>query len=578
MGHGAAICAADPRQGLIPARDGGYLPPALVLVPAPEARNTGAMTMSRSNPPPPRLTFHGAARGVTGSCFRLDSPAGTLLVDCGMFQGSKTEKELNYRPFPFEPGQIDAVILTHAHIDHSGLLPKLVRDGFTGTIHATRPTQDLCSVMLPDSAHIQAIEVQQLNRRRARWHQGAVEPIYTAADVETTLEQFAGHGFGDWVTVLSGVRVRFWNAGHMLGSASVEVEIDGPEPLRLLFSGDLGPAAKLLHPAPESPSDVDYLIVESTYGGTDRPATSDEARRLALRDEVRAAIRPDGVLLIPSFAVERAQELIADLTLLIREGALPDIPIHIDSPLATRATEVFLRHRRSLSHDQALTQGLRQPNLHFTQSLEDSKRLDQIDGFHIVIAASGMCEAGRIRHRLKRWLWSEAATILMVGYQAVGTLGRLLVDGASSVRIQGETYPVHARIRDFDGYSGHADGPELVEWVMARAPVRLGTFLTHGEPPAMSALAETLRPRLAVPVLMPLLDQTFELTSEGPRGLDAPTQAPRIAPESVAAPDWHNDVSTLLLDIDEALRAAPDARRRNAVLRRLRRALDRDED
>lgn len=524
----------------------------------------------------PILTFHGAARAVTGSCFRLQTTSGTLLVDCGMVQGSKTEKALNYRPFPFDPASIDAVLLTHAHIDHSGLLPKLVRDGFRGTLHATRPTVDLCGVMLPDSAHIQAIEVDQLNRRRARWHEETVTPIYDGEDVQRTLALMQGHAYGDWVPVLPGVRARFWNAGHMLGSASIEVEADGQ---RLLFSGDLGPAAKLLHPAPEGPADVDYLICESTYGGTDRPATSDEARRLTLRDEVRAAMRPDGALLIPTFAVERAQELIADLTLLMAEGALPEIPIHIDSPLAARATEVFRRHRRSLESDQTLTRGLASGLVRFTESVEDSKRLDHVDGFHIVLAASGMCEAGRIRHRLKRWIWSEAATLLFVGYQATGTLGRLLADGAASVRIQGETFAVRARVRQIDLYSGHADGPELLDWIAARGPVRAGLFLTHGEEPAMQALAEGAALLAPGPVICPALDDGFVLGPAAPEALEGPrrTTPPRLPADRVARRDWHNDVSELLLDIDGALRGAGGDKARDALIRRLRRALPPEE-
>lgn len=530
-------------------------------------------------PTHPILTFHGAARGVTGSCFRLQTTGGTLLVDCGMFQGSKTEKELNYRPFPFAPGAVDAVILTHAHIDHSGLLPRLVREGFAGPIHATAATQDLCGVMLPDSAHIQSIEVQQLNRRRARWQAGQVTAIYDGEDVQRTMAQFRGHAYGARVPVLPGVQARFWNAGHMLGSASVELEVALPghhTPLRLLFSGDIGPAFKLLHPEPEGPSGVDYLICESTYGGTDRPTASDDARRLVLRDEVRAAMRPDGVLLIPSFAVERAQELIADLMRLMAEGALPEIPVYIDSPLAARATEVFHRHRRSLDPDAALGRGLHSPLLHFTQDVEASKRLDAVEGFHIVIAASGMCEAGRIRHRLKRWLWSGAATVLMAGYQAEGTLGRILLDGAPRVRIQGEAYEVRARIRSIDLYSGHADGPELLAWIRARGPVRQGLFLTHGEPPAMAALAESAAAELAdVPVLRPALDESVMLTPAGPRPLPADPAAPppRLRPDAVARLDWHNDVSRLFLDLNEALQGA-DEKSRALLIRRLRAALE----
>ena len=525
----------------------------------------------------PRVTFHGAARAVTGSCYCLETASGTVLIDCGMFQGSKTEKALNYRPFPFKAGAVDAVILTHAHIDHSGLLPKLVHDGFDGTIHATAATADLAGVMLPDSAHIQALEVKHLNRRRARWQARTITPIYDHHDVETCLAQFRGHDYGDWFTVLPGLEARLWNAGHMLGSASVELSVMIPghrDPMTLLFSGDLGPAYKLLHPDPEGPSGVDYLFCESTYGDTDRPAASDESRREVLRDEVRAAMTPKGALLIPSFAVERAQELIADLTTLIAQGDLPEIPIYVDSPLASRATEVFHRHHRTLEGGASFAAALHAKHLHFTQSVDDSKALDHLDGFHIVIAASGMCEAGRIRHRLKRWLWSSDATVLFVGYQAVGTLGRILRDGAKSVRIQGDTYDVRARIRAIDLYSGHADGPELETWIAARGPVKHALFLTHGEDPPMEALANRMASRLpGAEILRPVLDESFDLTPAGARGSSDPLAA-RLRPEHVARLDWHNDVSKLFLDLNEALSDASDRKSRDVLIRRLRAALD----
>lgn len=530
----------------------------------------------------PRLTFHGAARAVTGSCFRLETDGGTLLVDCGMFQGPKTEKELNYRAFPFTPAGISAVILTHAHIDHSGLLPKLVRDGFSGAIHATAATVDLAAVMLPDSAHIQAVEVTQLNRRKARWHDDPVEPIYDGADVERTMALMVAQSYDKWFSVLPGVRARLWNAGHMLGSASLELEVTvagHKAPLRLLFSGDIGPAAKLLHPDPEAPTGLDYVICEATYGDTDRPATSDEARRRELRDEVRAAINPDGVLLIPSFAVERAQELISDLTQLMAEGELPRIPIHVDSPLALKATQVFARHRRELQGGKRFREGLESQQLHFTQTVEQSKALDHVQGFHIVIAASGMCEAGRIRHRLKAWLWRDEATVLFVGYQAEGTLGRILQDGARSVRIQGETYAVRARIRSIDLYSGHADGTELADWVRAREPINHAVFLVHGEEPALAGLVERLEADYGNDRLIrPVLDEGFELTPAGAKQLGDAAPPPRLKPEQVATLDWHNDVSKLLLDINDSLKAVADDRGRAALIRKLRRALEDQED
>ncbi|HMQ64756.1 MAG TPA: MBL fold metallo-hydrolase [Amaricoccus sp.] len=352
---------------------------------------------------------------------------------------------------------------------------------------------------------------------------------------------------------------------------------DGERPLRLLFSADIGPDAKLLQPEPQGPVDLQHVICESTYGDSDREATTDEGRRRALRDEVRAAIHPNGALLIPSFAVERAQELVADLTELIATGELPDIPIYVDSPLAAKATRVFAHHARELEGGVAFRQALSSRHLHFTQTAEQSMALDRVHGFHIVIAASGMCEAGRIRHRLKNWLWRDEATVLLVGFQAEGTLGRILQDGARRVRIQGETYEVRARIRTLDLYSGHADATELVDWVRARLPIHCNVFLVHGEEPAIEALAGRLG-AVVDPgrIIRPVLDEAFELTRTGARRVvEAP--APRIRSEQVARLDWHNDVSRLFLDINDALAGAADERARDVLIRSLRRALDEGE-
>ncbi|SON57828.1 Ribonuclease [Hartmannibacter diazotrophicus] len=534
------------------------------------------MAVSTSPSPDPILTFHGAARAVTGSCFRLETGQGQVLIDCGLFQGSKTEKELNYRPFPFDPRQIDAVVLSHAHIDHSGLLPKLTRHGFEGTIHATPATMDLCDVMLADSAHIQEIEVEQYNRRAARRRRGKVTPIYTIADATACLKQFTPQRIGDWFDVIPGLRARFWNAGHLLGSASIEVELicHGASPTRLLFSADIGPDHKLLQSDPEGPSGIDYLVCESTYGDTDRIDASAKHRRAMLAEEVRAAMNPDGALLIPSFAVERAQEFISDLAQLMAEGTLPAIPIYVDSPLATRATEVFARHARELEGGANLTRGIRSDHLHFTETREQSIALDQVRGFHIVIAASGMCEAGRIRHRLRNWIWREEATVLLTGYQAEGTLGRILQNGAQTVRIQGEEFSVRARIRSINLYSGHADGPELVQWVRERLPLRHDLFLVHGEPDAMDALAGRLAGTVAPDhIRRPVLDEGFSLTETGARSLSISTP-PRLPPEKIARLDWHNDLSELILDINEAMSGAADERSRDALVRRLRRAIE----
>jgi metallo-beta-lactamase family protein len=529
--------------------------------------------------PHPRLTFHGAAGAVTGSCFRLETDQGQILIDCGMFQGSKTEKELNYRPSPFPADTIAAVILSHAHIDHSGLLPKLVRHGFRGAIHATPATADLAGVMLPDSAHIQELEVEQFNRRAAHRNRDQVEPIYDSADVDACLKLFRLHDLNNWFAVVPGLRARFWNAGHLLGSASVELEVardDGVPPLRIMFSADIGPDYKLMHSNPEGPSSIDYLVCESTYGDVDRIDATAAARRNLLRDEVRAAMHSEGALLIPSFAVERAQELISDIGRLIAEGELPDIPIYVDSPLATKATRVFAKHYRELEEGSVLMKGLRARNLHFTETREQSIALDEVRGFHIVIAASGMCDAGRIRHRLKNWIWQDTATVLFTGYQAEGTLGRILQNGARSIRIQGEEFSVRARIRSLDLYSGHADGPELAEWIKDRLPLGHNLFLVHGEQDAIEGLAERLEGIVdAAKILRPALDEAFDLTDLGARRIEGAPH-PRLPAEKVARLDWHNDVSRLLLDINDTLAAMPDEKQRAVVIRRLRAALEPD--
>ncbi len=472
------------------------------------------------------------------------------------------------------------MILSHAHIDHSGLLPKLVRHGFKGAIHATPATTDLAGVMLPDSAHIQEFEVEQFNRRAAQRNRDRVEPIYDSSDVDACLALFRPHDLNDWFAVLPGLRARFWNAGHLLGSASIELEVeqgDGAAPLRIMVSADIGPDYKLMHADPEGPSGVDYLICESTYGDVDRIDASATARRALLRDEVRAAMHPKGALLIPSFAVERAQELISDIGRLIAEGELPDLPIYVDSPLATNATRIFAKHHRELEEGAVLMKGLRARNLHFTETREQSMALDEVRGFHIVIAASGMCDAGRIRHRLKSWIWRDTATVLFTGYQAEGTLGRILQNGAKSVRIQGEEFTVRARIRSLDLYSGHADGPELADWIKARLPLTHDLFLVHGEQDAIEGLAARMDGVVGAPhILRPRLDEAFDLTDTGARRV-AGAAPPRLPAEKVARLDWHNDVSRLILDINDALAASPDEKNRAVLIRRLRAALDPEE-
>jgi metallo-beta-lactamase family protein len=525
------------------------------------------------------LRFCGAARTVTGSCHLFETSAGRMLVDCGLFQGSKTLKELNYGRFPFDPSTIDAVLLTHAHIDHSGLIPKLTGGGFRGPVFATHETIDLCSFMLPDAGSIQESEVATLNRRNAARGRPSVTPIYTQRDAIASLDAFRPVIYKTWVEVLPGVRARYWNAGHLLGSASIEIEFAGEgvsgEPLRVLASGDLGPDAKLLESDPEAPTGLDYVICESTYGDGDRPPVTRQSRREHLAAEVRTAQARGGALLVPAFAVERTQELIVDLIDLMERGDIPAAPIFLDSPLAIRATEVFRQHADSPEGDLDVGRLLSSPYLRCTETVEESKAIARLTGFHIIIAASGMCDAGRIRHHLKRWLWHAKATVLLVGFQAQGTLGRFLADGAKAVRIQGEEIKIAAGIRRVDDYSGHADGPELARWIASCRPIERGVFLVHGEERGLAGLTERIAERIvpAAKVFAPLLDDIYELTTTAPTPIDV-LHRRRLAPEAVVNLDWHNDMSKLILDINDAIEAAADDRARGVIVRRLRRVLE----
>jgi metallo-beta-lactamase family protein len=525
------------------------------------------------------LTFCGAARTVTGLCLLFEAPGARFLVDCGMFQGPKTLKALNHEPFPFDPRDLDFVLLTHAHIDHSGLIPRLAREGFRGPVHATEPTRDLCACLLPDSGHIQESEVEQLNRRNRRRGFAPVRPIYTAEDAERSLALFRPVAIGAWQEPAPGVGARWWNAGHMLGSASIELRFGaGPGALRVLVSGDLGPEAGSLQPPAEGPEGgLDHLIVESTYGDEDRPEVTPEARRRALAQLLRDAARQDGALLIPVFAVERAQEVVLDLVRLMDEGAAPAAPIHLDSPLANRASQVFLRHVAETAEAEALAAALRSQRLRPVPDAEESRRLARSDGFRVVLAGSGMCEAGRIREHLRSGLWNPRTIVALVGFQAQGTLGRLLEEGADRVRIQGETVRVGARIARIEGYSGHADGPELLSWISARAPIRGGAFLVHGEPEAIEGLAARVTEAGLLPsdaVVRPLLDERFRLLpGVAPRRDPRPGAGRRLHPETVGAPDWHNRRAALLLAIEAALDEAPDEAARSVLMRRLRGAM-----
>ncbi|MGG5818987.1 MBL fold metallo-hydrolase RNA specificity domain-containing protein [Falsiroseomonas sp. HW251] len=522
------------------------------------------------------LKVCGAAREVTGLSLLFDTPGGRVLVDCGMFQGPKTLKALNYEPFPYDPTSVDAVLLTHAHIDHSGLLPKLVKQGFRGPIHTTEATRDLCSVMLPDSGHIQETEVEQLNRRNRRRGRDPVQPIYTAEDAERAMVAFRPLDYGAWIEPVPGLRARWWNAGHMLGSASIELEFDRPR-MRVIVSGDIGPDLGPIQRDPEGPTEgADHVVIESTYGDEDRVDVAPAARRAAMAKLVQAASRQNGALLIPVFAVERAQEVVLDLVTLMRSAQVPPADIHLDSPLASRATAVFEKHAAMLEDGAAMRTALSDHRVHHVEDWQQSAQLSRQEGFRIVLAGSGMCDAGRIRAHLKAKLWDARTVVALVGFQAQGTLGRLLLDGAERVKIQGEAMRVGARIEKIEGYSGHADGPELGRWLQARGTVSGGVFLVHGEEEAIEGLAKRVVGRGIAPderIFRPVLDEAFRLMP-GRVERDGAGGQRRARPETVGHPDWHNARAALTLQIEEALEKARDDRTRAVLLDRLRRALD----
>ena len=524
------------------------------------------------------IHVHGAAGTVTGSCHRLVTPRGTLLVDCGMFQGPKSLRALNYRPFPFAAADVGAVLLTHAHIDHTGLFPKLALAGFRGRAFTTEATRDLLRWLLPDAGAIQENDVERLNRRNARRAEAEVTAIYTRADAEASLELIEARRYERWFEPLPGVRSRLRNAGHILGSAFIELEIDAkPRPVRLVFSGDLGPLDKALQPDPAAPGEADVAVVESTYGDRVRDRLDGPERRALLGRELAAALHAGGNVIVPVFAVERTQEILEDIAILKDDGALKAAPVFLDSPLAGRTTEVFRRHRASLEPSgdgRAFTGG----EFRLSETVEQSKAIARIHGGAIVLAGSGMCDAGRVKHHLKDHLWRPDSTILFVGYQAPGTLGALIRGGAAQVRIHGEEVRVKARIRAIDAYSGHADRDELVGWCRPMLP-SLGTALiVHGEREATEGLSAALaaaglaRSR----ILAPTLDEQLRLEHRDGRWLavaSADGDRRLAADEAMAPRDWHNDYAQTLLDLRSALQKASDDRSRQRLLGEVRRIL-----
>ena len=513
----------------------------------------------------PTVTLHGAAGTVTGSCYEVAIGRQRVLVDCGLFQGPRTLEALNREPFAFEARGLEAVLLSHAHLDHSGLLPKLTAMGFRGPIWCTPGTADLLRIMLPDAAKIQEQDAERRNRRADRADEPAFEPLYTYDDAERAMALLRTVELEEQFEAAPGLQARFWNAGHILGSTSVELNAGGT---RLLFSGDLGPEHKSFHADPEGPRGIDHVFCESTYGDRDREETTIEQRRTLLESEVKAALAAGGNLVVPVFALERTQELLLDLARLINAGNIPHAQVFIDSPLASRATEIFRRHQHRLE-DLGDGEVFRHPSFHFVESVEQSMRLNSMSGA-IILSASGMCEAGRIRHHLRYNLPRSDSTILFVGFQAQGTLGRTILDGAGRVRISGRDVAVRARIRRLDSYSAHADRAELLAWIEGRQPILGSIFLTHGEQDAVQALAKDLESPSGS-VILPEIGECYELPSGSPaRRL----RTGRIELREVIGRDWQNDYADFAANLKHELQRIESGRQRAEAIARMRGVID----
>ncbi len=522
------------------------------------------------------LTFCGAAGTVTGSCSHLECESGSFLIDCGLFQGNRTTQDLNLQPFPFDAARVEFLILTHAHIDHSGLLPKLTKAGFSGTIYATQASKDLLEFMLRDSAFIQESNAERQNAKRERRGQETVEPIYTIQDAEATLKQIEAVDYETWFEPKPGVRVRLWNAGHLLGSASAEVQIaDAGKTINMLFSGDLGPEEKAFHPEPDAPTGYDYIICESTYGNRDRDDYTLEKRREAIRDELKRGLSRGGNVVIPSFAVERSQELLHDIAVLLNSGEIPDATVFLDSPLARRATQVFIKHAGAMEDIEVdESEIFRHKNFRLVESVQESKAINQIKKGAIIISASGMCTAGRIKHHLRNNIFRPESTILFVGYQSPGTLGHIITSGAKQVRIHGKEYKVRAEIRRLGNYSAHADQVELIEWILERGPAVGGLFLNHGDDDAREMLRDLLVERglEREKIFLPQFDESFTLVAGSPAESAAQPE-PRIDPRQLQR-DWHNDYAAFILDLSNRLQATETAQQRVELIKRLSKVLN----
>lgn len=471
-----------------------------------------------------KISFLGAAKIVTGSNFLIETKNTKFLIDCGLFQGSKSINRMNYEPFRFNSEEIDFMVLSHAHIDHSGRIPKLTKKGFKGNIYATKATTDLCSIMLPDSGHIQEMENKWDNRKRKRSGRKLREPLYTAKEAEESLKHFKPVLYGQKIKLNHEVSLRFRDAGHILGSSIIELWIkEDSKKTKLVFSGDLGRRDRPILRDPSLIDEADYLIVESTYGNKQHhPSEVDDKELIAI---INSTVKRGGNVVIPSFAIERAQDIIYELNkyytkyIKTEDQDFLSVPVYVDSPLTVSATEIFLRNPDCFDEDTLkLIKIGNNPldfyNLKFTRTAEESKQINFSKESKVIISASGMCTAGRIKHHLKHNLWRKESSIVFVGYQANGTLGRRIKDGEKVVKIFGEGIRVNAEICSLEGFSGHADREGIIRWVKSFKNRPQKIFVVHGEEEATEEISRKIEEELKIKTYIPELGETLYVEGE----------------------------------------------------------------
>ena len=467
------------------------------------------------------IQFFGATKMVTGSNYMIRTQNYNVLIDCGMFQGSNEKERMNFTPFPYEPSEVDIMILTHAHIDHSGRIPKLVRDGFRGKIVCTKATYDLCEIMLKDSAKIQESDAQWENKKRKRAGLDDVEPLYTMEDAEYSLKYFDPLFYNQRVDLNDDITIRFKDAGHILGSSILELWVnEGKETTKIVFSGDLGMPGRPIIRDTEFIDEADYLVMESTYGDRVHESFEDSTKKLI--DIINKTALRGGTVLIPSFAVGRTQELIYELNNYYEYNKIEEymkIPVYIDSPLAVNATEVFQKNASSFNDEtrDLILKGdnpFTFSNLRYIKSQEESMALNKSDYPKVIISSSGMATAGRIRHHLKHNLWNPLNSLVFVGYQAEGTLGRILLDGVKKVKLLGEEINVALEIYDLEGFSGHADQVALLNWVEHFKIKPKKIFIVHGEEESSTTLSSIIEQKFKINTIIPNMQDSFKIKKD----------------------------------------------------------------